>query len=283
MLKRLFSEEAERPIAGLTGEEVQRFERDGWIGTYPLLTSEGATTVCQVQREATNLLWESLPSNVQEADAFERQPWFKSNHVFLPLLSEVAGHPAIVNRVASLLGPDILAWGTTVTTRRPGQRHRWHVDVEHQRWSGVTVFIGLSNMSRESTLKVISRSHRLDVPPGGLGSLIDEDVLAASTEAEPQASLDNVELKEGEFFIFHGRSWHGSHNTGNETRLALIAQYCKPDADVKIPLTWDEPIQWHSSKPPCILVSGRDQFRVNRVVPTPKFRAMQSGTSAKTG
>jgi Phytanoyl-CoA dioxygenase (PhyH) len=269
----LFSNQLHSSSTRLAGEDVERFERDGWVGKYPLLTSAGVAAVCQAHDQASsNFIWESLPSNAHEPDAFQRRPWFKSMHVLFPRFAEVAGHPAIVNRVASLLGPDILAWGVTTTMRRPGQRHPWHVDVEHQRWPGVTVFIGLSNISKDSTLKVISRSHKIDVPPDGLRTLNDEDALAESKRFQPLASLDRVELNEGEFFIFDGRSWHGSHNTGNETRMALIAQYCRPDAEVMIPLTWNQPVQWHSSRPPCILVRGSDRFGVNRVVPAPGFR-----------
>ncbi len=109
--------------------------------------------VCQAHDQASsNFIWESLPSNAHEPDAFQRRPWFKSMHVLFPRFAEVAGHPAVVDRVASLLGPDILAWGVTTTMRR----------------------------------------------------------------------------------------------------------FCRPDAEVMIPLTWDQPVQWHSSRPPCILVRGSD-------------------------
>jgi ectoine hydroxylase-related dioxygenase (phytanoyl-CoA dioxygenase family) len=92
-------------------------------------------------------------------------------HAYLPAYGRLASHPAIVARVASILGPDVIAWGMTTSTVRPGQRHRWHVDVEHRRWPGVSVFVGLRNMARGSSLKVISGSHRLEESPGdgGLG------------------------------------------------------------------------------------------------------------------
>jgi ectoine hydroxylase-related dioxygenase (phytanoyl-CoA dioxygenase family) len=73
----------------------------------------------------------------------------------------------------------------------------------------------------------------------------------------------------GEFFIFHGWLWHGSHNRTWRVRTALIAQFTRPDAEVAVPLTYDEPIRWHRHRPPCILVHGSDRFGSNRLVAPP--------------
>jgi non-heme Fe2+,alpha-ketoglutarate-dependent halogenase len=266
----IFSPTSERHVPGLSGDEMAQFERDGWVGTFPLLTAEGVKCVfrCQ-QKVGPHFAWRDLGTSAGDSEAFVKRPWPKSMHAYVPTFYEVASHPAIVSRMQSILGPDIIAWGVSTAIRQPGQTHRWHVDVEHHRWPGVSVFLGLTNISPESTLKVVSRSHRIDALPQTIGVSNDEAALAAARRYDPRSELVTVDMSEGEFFIFHGRLWHGSHNGSRHVRMALIAQYSRPDAEIAIPLNWDGPIQWHPYRPPCVLVRGSDQAGVNRIVRPP--------------
>src|SRR5262245_7973482 len=220
--------EARLHSGGLSAEELTLFDRKGWIGGYPLLSPRGADELFRAgRRAARQFLRKELHRNAADEAAFERRPWYKSMHAYLPTFGRLASHPAIVTRVASILGPDIIAWGMTTSTLRPGQRHRWHVDIEHRRWPGVSVFIGLRNIARGSSLKVISGSHRVDCPPGAGGRLSDAEALSACRKVESNSELVTAEIGEGEFFIFHGRLWHGSHNRTWRVRTALIAQYAR--------------------------------------------------------
>jgi hypothetical protein len=265
-----FAPEAVHHVSGLDGEELGLLEQQGWTGPYALLTPEGVAWALRGRKHAgIRFRRKNLLRVPRRDDAFSRRPWHKSMHAYVPTLCEIASHPAIVNRIASILGPDVIAWGVSTSTVRPRQRHRWHVDVEHERWRGVTVFLGLTNISRRSTLKVISGSHRIPTSPQTIGVCSDMDALAASRRLDPSCELVTVEVREGEFFIFEGRLWHASQNTSWKWRSAIIAQYARPDAAVAIPLSFDEPIQWHPQQPPCVLVSGQDRFRVNRLVPPP--------------
>ncbi len=241
----------------LEGAELQRFEDVGWAGPFPLLSEHGV-------RE---LSARRAPLEARCCEAEGR--WFKSVHAVDDVVADIAASRPIVDRMRALLGPDIIAWGASFTWREPGQVHRWHVDVEHVAWPGVTVFIGLEGSSAESSLKVISRSHRLDESPQRLGLTSDADVLAACQARIPGADLANVAIGPGSFFMFSGRLWHGSHNLSAIPRAALLLQYARPDARIRIPLTFDDPVSWHAAAPPCLLVSGRDRHGVNAIVPSP--------------
>ena len=131
---------------------------------------------------------------------------------------------------------------------------------------GNQCIIGLKNVSKESSLKVLSGSHRFNCIPQELGALTDDEVLSIGRSCDPHCRLETIDIREGEFFIFHGRLWHGSHNTGPSVRTAIIAQYSSPDAEVGIPKGWDDPISWHSYRPPCVLVRGTDAFGRNHIV-----------------
>jgi ectoine hydroxylase-related dioxygenase (phytanoyl-CoA dioxygenase family) len=147
--------------------------------------------------------------------------------------------------------------------------HRWHVDLEHRQWHGVSVFLGLENLDLDSTLKVLTGSHRMPERPQAYGVQDDAGALAAVRRQASEAEIVRVPLEPGQFFLFAGRLWHGSHNTGTRTRLAMILHYSRPDVRVQVPLNFDDPIRWHPSRPPCVLVAGQDRHGLNRLVGRP--------------
>jgi hypothetical protein len=136
-----FSRATEACTSGLSAEDLQHFKRQGWIGSYPLLSRSDVLDLCRSYRDTTVRFLHKMRYARECADIFERLPWHKSAHTYLPAFRTLSAHPGIVEKVASILGPDIIAWGVTVSRLRPGQGHRWHVDVEHDSWPGVTAFI----------------------------------------------------------------------------------------------------------------------------------------------
>lgn len=255
---------------GLSVAELARFREQGWVGNFPAITGTQAQAIAA--QRGTDIARFSYPDNrgLQGGpEAFESRPWFKSMHAYLPDYFALASHPAIVGRVASVLGPDLIAWGVTTILMQPGQVHRWHVDLEHVHWEGVSAFIGLQGNSTQTNLKVVTRSHLSGALPQKLGIRSDADALAACRRGDPACALEVMDVKVGEFSLFDGRLWHGSHNTGQVPRIAMIAQYARPDARIRIPLNWDEPIRWHPDPPPCVLVRGQDRYGINRVVTAP--------------
>jgi hypothetical protein len=68
--------------------------------------------------------------------------------------------PAIVDNVVRILGPNVMLWGADIITRRPGEAHPWHSYIESAKPANrtVTVWIGLENTTRESSLNLITHS-----------------------------------------------------------------------------------------------------------------------------
>lgn len=184
------------------------------------------------------------------------------------LLTTFAWIEALVGRVGSLLGPDILVWGSMAKVANPGRRHCWHVDVEHATWNGISIFMGLEGLCRETSLKVVSGSHLINALPQALGLDDEESILAYCANNNYDTRIDEI-LADGQFFLFHGKLWHGSHNKQGHSRVALIIQYCTPREEPKIPVTWDAPIRWSIYKPPCVLALGEVSGRENIVVGRP--------------
>jgi mannose-6-phosphate isomerase-like protein (cupin superfamily) len=247
---------------------IAAFARDGFLGPLPIFSP----TECR--RIAAYLHHDEHPA---PAD------WDKGRAVHERFLYELATHPAVLSPLGALLGEDVVLWGVCAVLRAPGATHPWHSDIESSSPAGrfVTVWIGLEHTSRESALQVISRSHRLGKTvqqtqqERGLrrDQATPELMLAAAREREPEASLLQPDMRNGDALLFDGRLWHGSDNTRRRgRRLALLLQYAAADTPVRIPdfsqLAWPFRLR-PSPRPPVILVSGTDRCGINRLVPAP--------------
>jgi non-heme Fe2+,alpha-ketoglutarate-dependent halogenase len=245
----------------LTEEDLSAYKTNGWVGSYAFLSAEEVNQITLAYLAKKNKF--ILPSSL--AMLSDEKVWFKSMHAIIPEVRKVVTHPAIVEKVKSILGNDVMLWGSTITTRVPEQNHRWHVDVEHLNWPGVSVFIGLSGASPLSTLKVVSKSHCInELPPKICGS--DDLVKEHAQKFMDSPEIVSVNVNEGDFFIFDGLTWHGSENLSKKVRFSIIAQYTVPSSKIEIPANFDEPITWLDSQPPCILVSGEDKYGVNKLL-----------------
>jgi ectoine hydroxylase-related dioxygenase (phytanoyl-CoA dioxygenase family) len=241
----------------LSGDELKLFEMRGWIGPFTLVDDELTTVAYEQYTSHKNLFhWPTL-KDPYCYDLTGKLHWFKSLHCHLPGIAGIVSHPRLVAMVTSLLGENVMAWGATVTVRAPDQLHRWHGDIEHYKWTGLSVFIGLKNTSVLSSLKVIPGSHKWSVPPQTFGDLSERDVLQHARKYDPMAEVVNVPCNDGECFIFAGRLWHASDNKSKKTRMALIAQYANTNQEIFIPPNYNIPVRWDDRlQPICLLVSG---------------------------
>ena len=243
------------------------FLRDGYLGPLRVLTADECQSIGQYLRQ------DGVPAP---------SGWNKARAVHERFLYDLATRPAILDRVAGLLGDDVVLWGVSEVRRRPGQVHPWHSDIESCAPEGgfVSVWIGIENTSRDSSLQIISRSHRLRTVQEARAAvgLKREDAtpealvrLAHQTEAE--AKLVVPDMGNGEAIFFDGRLWHGTDNRNRAgDRLALLLQYAAANRPVRIPdlrqLDW--PFRFVAEPlPPVILVRGTDGGGGNRVVPPP--------------
>jgi hypothetical protein len=189
----------------------------------------------------------------------------------------------LLSLLKPLLGDNIVLWGASVIERKPGQAHVWHTDIESSAPEGgfVSVWIGIENTSRESSLRLVTRSHLFGkciqqvVQEKGLrrGEATAEDVLAWARELDMDAELVQPDASNGEAIVFDGRLWHASQNDRTEgRRVALLLQYAAAEKEVRIPdfrqLEW--PFRFFGDpRPPVILVSGTSRDGANRIAPPP--------------
>ena len=209
--------------------------------------------------------------------------WQKGNAAGSAAFFEVARTPAIVDRVAGILGEDVMVWGASLVERKPGQVHSWHTDIETSDPAGgtVSVWIGLENTDRRSSLQLVSRTHRLGMTiqerarQAGKprGEVHAEDVLEWAGALDPESELIQPDVGNGEAIFFDGRLWHGSHNTNSgKTRLAILLQYARPERPIRIPdlSRLEYPFRFLEEPwPPCVMVRGSSRTENNRIVPAP--------------
>jgi hypothetical protein len=128
-------------------------------------------------------------------------------------------------------------------------------------------------------MEVITYSNHLKTYPQELARTKNLDLTDTGKVLSEAKSLDSrcehikANTFTGSFFIFAGSAWHYTINAGKNCRTSMIFQYSPPSEDVRIPLSFEKPGVWAEKKPPCILVSGQDRFKVTDTVPYPKRAA----------
>lgn len=218
----------------------------------------------------------------RDSEILQSSAWPKGRAAADPFYHRLVSDEKFLALLRPLLGSDIIHWGLDILTRRPGEVHPWHCDMESCTPAGgfISIWIGLSHTSVRSSLKLISRSHRFDCTVqqdshqhgSARGEASDETILGWAKERDPQAELVVPKLRNGDALIFDGRLWHGSCNTQRWfTRRAILMQYARSDRSVRMPLNFDWPLRLNEAElPPVIVVSGTASSPCNRLVPPPK-------------
>jgi ectoine hydroxylase-related dioxygenase (phytanoyl-CoA dioxygenase family) len=182
---------------------------------------------------------------------------------------DLCAHPEIVDRVASILGPDLLVWHSRVFHKRHAEPSiPWHQDGVY--WSieplvSVSAWIAIDRAERDNAcVEVIPGSHRQRVPhtristAGRFGHRADPEHVDASAAVAMQ-------LEPGEFFLFDTWLLHSSAaNTSGRRRTALSVRYTTPDVTVA-PETLSPVVPGYGVQ----LVRGHAPVRTNPVAPPP--------------
>jgi ectoine hydroxylase-related dioxygenase (phytanoyl-CoA dioxygenase family) len=151
---------------------------------------------------------------------------------------ELCSHPAIVEQVASILGPDVVVWHSRVFHKRDGDAPiPWHQDGPYWRLEplvSVTAWIAIDPADRDNAcVEVIPGSHHerlahTQTLTGRFAQQADPACVDAS-RAVP------IQLDAGEYFLFDTWLLHASAaNTSGRRRTALSVRYTTPDVRVPV-------------------------------------------------
>jgi non-heme Fe2+,alpha-ketoglutarate-dependent halogenase len=249
----------------LTGRPVglTRLERDAWfergyLGPYTLMSPEEMAEI-RTQIDTDIFIGEATrPARDRNHD----------RHLDHSAVWKLCSHPALVERVVGLIGPDLILWRTNFQMKEGGEPGvPWHQDGAYfglQPCVLVSAWIAIDEATIENgCLQVIPGSHHRRLPHS-----TDPNRDTFNQAIDP-ASIDvttavSFIMKPGEFILFNEFTAHGSPpNSTVKRRLGLTPRITVPF--VRVPLG-------PSGQPrPVSLLRGKDYTGENNIVKPPSI------------
>jgi ectoine hydroxylase-related dioxygenase (phytanoyl-CoA dioxygenase family) len=206
----------------LSSAEVARFHEEGYLGPFALCTpQEMAEIRARIERE------------VLTTDGPSARTRLQARHLDHRLVYDLCTHPAILDRMESLFGPDLILWASYFFAKEPGGKEiPWHQDFNY--WPlepvvNLSAWLSIDGADVEnSCVQIIPGSHKDIVP-----HIKSRDGMAFGEEADPDqidtSKAINMELAPGEFFLFNERLLHHSEpNRSNRPRTGLAVRITIP-------------------------------------------------------
>lgn len=202
----------------LSARQIESYQRDGFVFPIEILS--------RAEVEGFRSAFDSL---IQ----YSPKRWDRL-HLFFDWAHQVVTHKALLDVVESILGDDILVYGTLVLAKQPHDLRyaSWHQD---SFYSGlhltpsITAWIALTRSHRgNGCMRVIPGSHRL----GSLEheNVADENLLnrrgeRIKIEVDESQAVD-VELQPGEISLHESTLVHSSNpNASDEPRIGFIVRF----------------------------------------------------------
>jgi non-heme Fe2+,alpha-ketoglutarate-dependent halogenase len=206
----------------LTPQQIDFFRTHGYV--FPLRAISAA--------EAAALRGRIEAYEAQAGEEVNKRLKIKA-HLAFPWMCELARHPAIVKAVQSLLGPDLLLFGSSAFAKnaRDIRFVSWHQDSAYYGLDPhdcVTAWVALSPATSESgCLRVLPGSH---TGP----DLVHEETYDANNLLARGQSLRGIDdslavempLEPGQFSLHHERTAHDSlPNRSDDRRIGVAFFY----------------------------------------------------------
>jgi ectoine hydroxylase-related dioxygenase (phytanoyl-CoA dioxygenase family) len=231
----------------LTAEAVEQYRTHGFYAPIRALSIQEAGT-----------LRRKLEAH-ESRHGLLKGPMRHKSHLLFTWLDELIRHPAILDVVEDVIGPNILVWGSSFFTKEahdPGYVS-WHQDSTY--WGLdpadiVTAWVALSESTAENgAMRVIPDSHKLNQIEHR-DTFAESNLLSRGQEIavevdETRAHM--LELQPGEMSLHHVRLIHGSDpNPSGKRRIGFAIRY--------LPTYVRQVVGTHDS---ATLVRGVDEFR----------------------
>jgi non-haem Fe2+, alpha-ketoglutarate-dependent halogenase len=171
---------------------------------------------------------------VEAAGGEVRQMLRHKPHLVFTFLDQLARHPAVLDAVEGVIGPNILCWASGFFTKEAHDPSyvSWHQDLTY--WGLepadiVTAWIALSPSTPESgCMRVVPGTHKRDVMPH-TETFAAQNLLSRGQEIEvevDEADAADVVLQPGEMSLHHVKLIHGSEaNRADDRRIGFAIRY----------------------------------------------------------
>ncbi|MEZ4453138.1 MAG: phytanoyl-CoA dioxygenase family protein [Nannocystaceae bacterium] len=301
----------------MSEDEIRGFWERGFAGPYPLLTPEAMGEL----RDKMWGLWDKPSTtyppgsyryvgtnhNVDGSGEMSNEEYAtrglnaRDKHLEDGALVDLYAHPAIVERIAQLLGPDLLLWRTQFFPKYPGMGGTgWHQATSYLNETmrtatltpprldelfQLTAWIAVTDSTIENgCLRMIPGTHRELLPMNveeydpqrhaeNKSDRFGTKILRPA-DGIRDADAVNFVMKAGEFVIFSERVMHGAlpNLTADESRLGMSGRYVVPDVKIHNPWILGEGglsiaylriQQLRLDRWRALLVRGEDRSRAN--------------------
>ncbi|PCJ63254.1 MAG: hypothetical protein COA79_00165 [Planctomycetota bacterium] len=188
---------------------------------------------------------------------------FQSRHMDIPQIYQASIKDEICEKVASILGEDLIMWASYFFEKQPGGLEiPWHQDINY--WPlepaiNISAWIALDLVTTEnSCVQLIPGSHKKKIPHIEAPKNVQFGEMADPKYFDESEKV-NIQLKPGEYFLFNEKMLHKSdQNNSALRRRGMTFRYSIPSVKV-----------FHG-KPPlhkghkAILAKGIDTFGFNQ-------------------
>ena len=210
----------------LTPAQLAHYRQNGFVSPFPALTQSEVVS-CQ---EGVNRLEAELGCHIADADP----KWRSHGHAHSTWIADLARHPAILDAIEDVIGPNILVWTTTFFIKEPESMTfaAWHQDgtyfgltpneqicawvavTEAGEESGCMEHVSFGGQPRQLRHVALGLKHSIN----RAGQTIQEPFDKSKPIAMP--------LKEGEFSLHHEYSIHRSaRNHTPNRRIGIGLNY----------------------------------------------------------
>ena len=207
----------------LSDVEIARYDRDGYLYPIDVLTAQEARGL----RRRLEGIEESLGDKTEVV-------LFNKPHLVLTFLDDLIRHPAILDSVEDIIGPNIFVWSSDFFIKEPHDPGyvTWHQDLTY--WgldsdAEVTAWFAFSPSTVQSgCMRFIPGSHKLAILPH-MDTFAEHNLLSrgqvVDVEVDESTAVDVV-LAPGQISLHHGNLFHASQaNRSDDRRIGLAVRY----------------------------------------------------------
>lgn len=242
--------------AALTPEQIEAYDRDGFLSPVDIFTSEEALRFRTLLEDAEN----KYPDALKGANR-------NNAHCNFTFLDEITHYPKLVDVVECLVGPDIVCCATVLFIKEANDPGfvSWHQDGKYMGLepnNGVTAWVALSESNETSgCMQVIPGSHKEGMRDHN-DTFADQNILTRGQEALgiDASKAVSMPLMPGQVSFHHQQVVHASQpNQSNDRRIGFAIQtYFSPEVKQTKGTTYVQQVR------------GEDRFGNFEIAPRPK-------------
>ncbi len=288
----------------LTKEQVSTFHQKGWLGpldTFSVQEVESVKKEIEAISQIELLGEQKIRTFHNSYLGFKTH---QNHHLWCKSLSNLFESKRVVHRLNQLGEENLLLWRTGIFHRMPGQEEiGWHQSIDYYGYDvdetkielvfpegekplNLTVWIAFEDITPEmGRLHFANGSHQKRFKPIkvplGQGVYPEEKYQKRSDSGknlysksfafdENEWEVESVPVKAGQIMIFTEKVMHKApYNRSSKERWAINGRYIRPSVTVfpqRLTDNYIDEFGMDTKKHFCILVSGSDDYGINKVV-----------------